>query len=61
VYLAATTCQHITNLNITIVTKGVTDGPFCNSGYRFYMSIGGAYNSKYKDAIQVLCRFPVLT
>jgi hypothetical protein len=61
VYSTVTTSQHITNLSITIVTKGITDDPFCNSGYRFYMSRGGAHNPKYKDAMQVRCKFPVLT
>jgi hypothetical protein len=46
-----TISQYITNLSITIVTKGITDGTFCNSGYRFYVFKGGAHNSKYKDAM----------
>jgi hypothetical protein len=48
-----TTFQHIMYLIITIVSKGTTDYPFCNGGYKFYMSRGGAYNPKYKDALQV--------
>jgi hypothetical protein len=62
VYSTVTTSQHITNLSITIVTnKGTTDGPVCNSWYRFYVSKGGAHNPKYKDAMQVRYRFTVLT
>jgi hypothetical protein len=61
VYSTVKTYQHIINLSITIVTKGTTDGPFCNSGYRFYVSSGGAHNPKYKDAMQVHCRFLILT
>jgi hypothetical protein len=61
VYSTVTTLQHITNLLVTIVTKGTTDGPFCNSGYKFYMSRGGAHNPKYKDATEVCYRFSVLT
>jgi hypothetical protein len=61
VYSMVTTSQHITNLSITIVTKGITDVPFCNSGYIFYVSRGGAHNSKYKNAMQVRCKFLVLT
>jgi hypothetical protein len=33
---------------------------FYNSWYLFYVS-RGAHNPKYKDAMQVHCRFPVLT
>jgi hypothetical protein len=61
VYSMVTTSQHITNLSITIVTKGTTVGPFCNRGYRFYVSRGGPHNPKYKDAMQVHYRFSVLT
>jgi hypothetical protein len=57
VYSTVTTFQHITNLIITIVTKDTIHGPFCNSGYRFYVSRGGAHNPKYKDAMQVHCTF----
>jgi hypothetical protein len=61
VYSMVTASQHITNLSIAIVTKGITDGPFYNSGYRFYVSRGGAHNPKYKDAMQVHYRFSILT
>jgi hypothetical protein len=61
VYSTVTTSQYITNLIITIVTKGTTDDPFCNNGYIFYTSRGGTHNPKSKDAMQVRCMFSVLT
>jgi hypothetical protein len=48
----------IANLIITIVTN---DNPFCNSGYRWYMSQGGQHSPKHKDEVHVCYRFLVLT
>jgi hypothetical protein len=48
----------ITNLLITIVTNDV---PFCNSGYRWYMSQGEQHSPKHKDQMHVRYIFPVLT
>jgi hypothetical protein len=35
VYSTVTISQHITNLSVTIVTKGITDGHFCKLGTYF--------------------------
>jgi hypothetical protein len=48
----------ITNLIITIVTN---DDPFCNSGYKWYVSQGWQHSPKYKDQMHVRYRFLVLT
>jgi hypothetical protein len=48
----------ITNLIITIVTN---NDPFCNSGYKWYVSQGGQHSPKYKDEIHVRYRFLLLT
>jgi hypothetical protein len=48
----------ITNLVITIVTN---DYPFCNSGYKWYMSKGGEHLPQYKVEMHVPHRFLVLT
>jgi hypothetical protein len=48
----------ITNLVITIVTN---DDPFYNSGYKWYVSLGGQHSPKHKDEMHVRYRFPVLT
>jgi hypothetical protein len=48
----------ITNLVITIVTN---DDPFCNSGYKLYVSQGGKHSPTQKDEIHVRYRFSVLT
>jgi hypothetical protein len=51
-------CVFITNLVITIVTN---DDPFCNSGYKWYVSQGGWHSPKHKEEMLVRYRFPVLT
>jgi hypothetical protein len=48
----------ITNLVITVVTN---DDPFCNRGYKRYVSQGGRHSPKYKEEMHVRYRFPVLT
>jgi hypothetical protein len=48
----------ITNLVITVVTN---DDPFCNSGYKWYVSQGGQYSPKHKEEMHVLYKFLVLT
>jgi hypothetical protein len=47
----------ITNLVITIVTN---DDPFCNSGYKWYVSQEGQHSPKHKDEMHVRYRFLVL-
>jgi hypothetical protein len=50
-------CVFITNLVIIIVTN---DDPFCNTGYKWYLSQGGHHSPKHKEEMHVRYRFLVL-
>jgi hypothetical protein len=50
-----TTSKYITNLITTVVAKGTTDDPFCNSGYSFTCPKVGATIKN----IKMQCMFTV--